>query len=639
MSIQKASDMDGFTYDDFTLSHMDKERKEEFSSGHAATEEAEAPDKIVCKPKLSRTPPQRRGSLPDWVKLKPNSGTESSGQEEEVERRSKRRREDGKNTGKSSLSIRPLAGSINSLIKLIEAESKIIATAAREKNTKKEIKEAAGTLTRLMSKLVTTEVQERLRALEESQEHLSHAEKENTKIENLTRENEKLRKENEQLVKEKETLENNSRGCKCLRMNEELLKEIKDYQDFRKVEQHEWPDELFKATHLIIGSPMKASRDSDLAILMEEGDEAAANAGIRRVLIDRFPDVMDLEGTVTALTINTKLETRDGPEERVRHIYKVEIGGLPEWFDALKELRKRMIRNNRKAVAIYPPAIDQGGQMTRKYAEAVFRGSGLICTIYIGQGDREPRPEKVKPQMTESVLVSKEGKTYAELLKEVRVKVAVIPQAAKSIKTIRRTKDGDMVIVMDKKEDGAMIDLKEELHKIVGRENIKTLKDKRGKQVVIKDMDEITTKAEVLEAIKRETGARQEECWVGELRPCYGNNQAVTARLPPDIADRLLKTGNIKIGLNSCLIMERLTVQQCYRCWGYGHLSNSCKGEDMSRKCRKCGEQGHKAQNCQRSLRCLLCKEDGHAAGSGECPEFKKALVRVRQLVKAKRSY
>ncbi|XP_018576384.1 zinc finger protein GIS2-like [Anoplophora glabripennis] len=108
---------------------------------------------------------------------------------------------------------------------------------------------------------------------------------------------------------------------------------------------------------------------------------------------------------------------------------------------------------------------------------------------------------------------------------------------------------------------------------------------------------------------------------------------------PQDKAESLLRTGKIRVGINSCTVVERVNVTQCFRCWGYGHYRKECKEEDRSINCRKCGRIGHKAEECGEELCCLTCKRTGHAAGSGACPEFRKALAWVRAKAKAKRRY
>lgn len=85
------------------------------------------------------------------------------------------------------------------------------------------------------------------------------------------------------------------------------------------------------------------------------------------------------------------------------------------------------------------------------------------------------------------------------------------------------------------------------------------------------------------------------------------------------------------MGLNKCPIRERLKVTQCYRCWGYGHTSRDCISEDRSGACKNCAEEGHKEAECKREPVCISCRKKGHRAGSGKCPEFKRALSRVRK--------
>lgn len=71
----------------------------------------------------------------------------------------------------------------------------------------------------------------------------------------------------------------------------------------------------------------------------------------------------------------------------------------------------------------------------------------------------------------------------------------------------------------------------------------------RFKTLYIKNMDGITSKVEVIEALKNMPGLPKGNIDVGELRPFRAGNQRVTLRATDDIATFLVKTGNVRMVL------------------------------------------------------------------------------------------
>ncbi|GFR80156.1 nucleic-acid-binding protein from mobile element jockey [Elysia marginata] len=67
---------------------------------------------------------------------------------------------------------------------------------------------------------------------------------------------------------------------------------------------------------------------------------------------------------------------------------------------------------------------------------------------------------------------------------------------------------------------------------------------------------------------------------------------------------------------------------RCFRCHRFGH------GRDCKRKidlCVKCGEPGHRREECDRSHKCINCKGD-YPASSKNCPKYleEQAILRYR---------
>lgn len=159
----------------------------------------------------------------------------------------------------------------------------------------------------------------------------------------------------------------------------------------------------------------------------------------------------------------------------------------------------------------------------------------------------------------------------------------------------------------------------------------------------IRDLEETATKEEVTDALRKAASdsAKITADVVRTLRRAYGETQIASIRLPVEIARKITgEEGKIRIGWVRCRIREVRKPVKYYKCWHFGRFSLKCTRDvDRSRHCIKCGGEGHKAAECTKDARCVLCtekeKEDScdHVAGSIRCAAFKEAL----QALNAKR--
>lgn len=94
---------------------------------------------------------------------------------------------------------------------------------------------------------------------------------------------------------------------------------------------------------------------------------------------------------------------------------------------------------------------------------------------------------------------------------------------------------------------------------------------------------------------------------------------------PLSALSRLMDLGRVRIGWSSVKV-ESIGIRptQCFRCWEYGHVRDSCKSVvDRSGHCFGCGEPDHSVRDCRAAVCCVLCKErglsHGHRHGSMIC--------------------
>jgi hypothetical protein len=238
------------------------------------------------------------------------------------------------------------------------------------------------------------------------------------------------------------------------------------------------------------------------------------------------------------------------------------------------------------------------------------------------KGNEEGKQEQGKEKSTErpprrsnnALIVSDESCDYSQLFKKIKDRVI---------------HDGNQKAVRNReieKGDGNVASIE----KIVEIEAVgaKTRKlDPSGTTTFhIRGMDELTTADELEKTLKDLTDLKGTHRTVEKLRPAYGGTQVATLRVSKEMAGKMLQMKNVKVGLNSCSIRERVDIRMCYKCWGYVHHASECMEVDKKNQCRKCGEEGHHSGECKNDAYCIKCNRAGHAAGSTQCKAFKDAL-------------
>lgn len=223
-----------------------------------------------------------------------------------------------------------------------------------------------------------------------------------------------------------------------------------------------------------------------------------------------------------------------------------------------------------------------------------------------------------------------EGQTYVDVVRTIRQKVDP-GQCQTEVKTIRKTKDGAVLLQLAKRTDGT------EFHKVLQTAIGQTgqVKDLTSRVTLeFLDLDCVTTAKDVADAINRETGKEVER------RPhvfdtnSRGQRLAVCEFEATEATD-LLKKGRIKIGWVIARVRPRVRVPRCYKCLGFGHIKTNCTGPDRRDCCWRCGNGGHSHKACKSTEACFLCtdlpsQERRHLPGSSSCVAFKTALTGLK---------
>lgn len=230
----------------------------------------------------------------------------------------------------------------------------------------------------------------------------------------------------------------------------------------------------------------------------------------------------------------------------------------------------------------------------------------------------------------DAIVVEKVGETtsYADILKMVKSDPN-LKEIGEKVTRIKRNQKGQMMFELAREEGAKREVLQDAVSKALEGLAKVTVRTQEA-NIVCKDIDEVTTKEDVLKALTTELQIDGLPATaIRSLRASYGGTQTAVISLPFEYARRIVKAGKIKIGWTICRVREATKPTACFRCLDFGHLAKDCKGEDRSKLCRKCGKEGHIAMNCEQEPRCMICstkdKIAPHVTGSIRCPKFTRS--------------
>lgn len=232
------------------------------------------------------------------------------------------------------------------------------------------------------------------------------------------------------------------------------------------------------------------------------------------------------------------------------------------------------------------------------------------------------KPRNIKP---EAVMIKpKEGHSYAEVLKDLRSKVAA--DDSSNIRCVRKTKSGAILLELEKGKK-LRSEFVQQLKSSV-RETASVAELKARATVEIRDLDSLTTKEEIENAIRGLLPNTEEEFRTRVTVPNSRDQVRAFVSLPAESASNLIEVGHVRIGWIRARIRKCEEIKRCYRCLGMGHIQANCTGVDRRDICIRCGCTGHKMKDCKAAPRCVHCvdaKRDktDHLPGTRGCAILK----------------
>lgn len=401
-----------------------------------------------------------------------------------------------------------------------------------------------------------------------------------------------------------------------------------EYEDLKRCKVKKWPEKVFCNTEIIVGNPLDA-KDMYTKIVIVEPDDKDMQKSIQKLYKDRFPELLETQEEFEVIQYSTKVSIKGQTEIKEKKIIKITYTGTGE--DIWNKLKKVKQETKNEDTIILHHINTLELEEFRKIVESIFHKTQTMAVIYTTSQKTAPKYNEITKKTVERNtygLLIDTNNDYKKTLENIK-KSLENSEEIKKIQTIRKTKDGKMLITIDK-DKNAVNSIKQ---KIVNSDTGKMVElgtQENKETLFIRGIDGITKKEEVLEAIKSIIGAENDDLRVSDLRENDRGTQTAVVTLKKEHAGKLLEE-NIRIGMVTCQMEKSIRMKRCFKCWQFDHVAKECKGLDRTALCRKCAKEGHLEKECKETEYCVLCDTGGHVTGRGKCREYKRALSKMKK--------
>lgn len=390
-------------------------------------------------------------------------------------------------------------------------------------------------------------------------------------------------------------------------------------EDIQTLLQRKWPEEAFQKATMKIGNPLVDAGDADLLLVLRTNQDTSY---ITTKFKEKYPGlkgILEEENTQGQVQyLENIIKTKKGVQSKTR-VYVTTGETMENHFKALRDLDLLLVGDSKRNIGVVAPDVKIRTQI-RKLADIIMLQSEINLDIYVPKREAKNTPRENK---YDTLVINSQNKSYSEMLKAIRGNIN--PEAlGAEIKSVRKRKDDSLLIVTEKEN---MEKLKNEINEKQELADIKIVEKKIT--MLVSGMDAVTTKEEIVEALKKKLGDENEidSITVKSLYANRSGDQNATVETTQSIAARLLVGSSIKIGWSSCKIKEKVSIIRCTNCLRFGHSARGCKAQRTTgTKCLKCSKEGHSVKDCKNPSFCLSCNKDGHRADSMSCPKYRKLV-------------
>ncbi|XP_050306719.1 uncharacterized protein LOC126743597 [Anthonomus grandis grandis] len=413
------------------------------------------------------------------------------------------------------------------------------------------------------------------------------------------------------------------------------MPEERNLNSWRQYKNLKWSNKCYNRTETKIGNPLD-TKDTTVKVVLVENDDIPMDKYIQRLYRNRFPELREIGEEYEVVKRITKVKYTNRVDTSCQKIVKISLKGTEEdLFEKLIRLKEDTADDEHVALHHIKKC---NLETLRKMCEMIFYDTDTNLTIYTTSANvKEAEITKNKERSTCALIIEdkEDIKTLVTGIKTNLINTA----ASKSIKSLRTTKEGKLIIVTEQNKEAVKY-IKEAVNKKFTNAKIRVSgvrETNLNETFHVRGMEITTTKNEIRTAIEGKVGdLNEDEIKISDFRPNRDNTLAATINISKEKASILAQHRYIRISMANCNIEKRLQVTKCSKCWSYEHHVRDCDGPNRSNLCYRCGEEGHQSGACVKDEFCPLCDTKGHKYGTGKCTAFKRALATIRRSSYAK---
>ncbi|KAK4872903.1 hypothetical protein RN001_014932 [Aquatica leii] len=239
------------------------------------------------------------------------------------------------------------------------------------------------------------------------------------------------------------------------------VENVNTYEEWKQVAEEEWGDSAYIHTKIVEGHPLQETTATSTLWVTEK--EVEENTGLQLMIEKVYPEINKGKEEMETMERKTKTKTKNNTNIKkikiIRIIYQDHEEDVWKKLETIKsetEEDEKIMLHKLKTMSV---------NRLRKMAECIFKTKKTRINIIVPKDTQTQQSiaKQDNQKKTYALAIEQKGKKYEELVTRMRTQL-IDKEETEKIQTIRSTKEGKLLITIDKDEK-ALNRIKEELEK------------------------------------------------------------------------------------------------------------------------------------------------------------------------------